>query len=139
MAVAHAARGLDHINMHGFEEPRPNLRSAEDVGHQRPAAWTQFDEIELRRPAHRFPGVDQPAADQFSKNLADLRRGCEIARGSQRFLRGVIAVLRMDQGIRHEVADPDRAMISDQVDQPLFQRCAFGPNGFAHRLLRERS
>ena len=58
--------------------------------------------------AHHLPDRDRPEADQLAEDLADLRRGDEVAGAAERLAAHVVAVLGIGEAERHVVGDGDR-------------------------------
>ena len=101
---------------------RSQARDAQDVGHQRAATGTQLDQMELLWRARGGMGVDQPCADHFAEELADLGSGDEVAAGAEGFGAHVVAVLRVGQAKRHVVEDGEWPGRLDQRADPCRQR-----------------
>src|SRR3546814_6770948 len=72
--------------------------------------------------AERQPPLDAPQAEQLAEHLADLRRGDEIARRTERVATDIIAVAGMSERFRHEGGDTDRPLLLDPPAQDRGQR-----------------
>ena len=79
-----------------------------DVPHHRAPAGPDLGQRHGQRAAERMPGHDQPGADEFSENLADLGRGDEVAAGAEGVAGRVVAVCRIEQANRHVVGHGER-------------------------------
>ena len=64
-------------------------------------------------PAHPLPQIGAPQPDQLAENLADLRRGDEIAAAPSGSRRRVIARLGIVQRHRHKGGDRERPLGAD--------------------------
>src|ERR1700736_6350478 len=78
------------------------------------------------RSFHGAPDRDAPQANQFTKDLADLRRGDEIAALSQRHFGGVIAMHRMRQCEGHVGLEAHRPVLGDRLADEIFERVHAG-------------
>src|SRR5215208_1510431 len=73
--------------------------------------------------------MGRPQPEKLREDLADLRRGREVAGAAQRIPRDVVAELGVAEGERHVAGDADRALLGDQTpDQPSERRLAQAGN-----------
>ena len=75
---------LDQTDAQGAAKFRHSAGGAQQVLHQHAAAGAQLCHDHRIRPADPLPQLSAPQPDQLAENLADLGRGREIARRSDR-------------------------------------------------------
>ena len=95
-------------------------RSASAISVPRPGPSSAT--IAVAGLAHRLPDGDGPQAEKLAEDLADLRRGDEIAFSSDRLARGVIAGARVGEAGLHIVVDADRPFAGDPLLKPRRKR-----------------
>src|SRR5690606_17249948 len=98
------------------------LQRAQYILHQRSASGPDLRQHRAFRRTASLPGRIEPYADEFAEHLAHLRRGDEITLPPERFARRVIAVLRVEQALRHIFGHADRARRPDQLLQSFLER-----------------
>ena len=84
------------------------MASNEDARAAREAKLDQLHVFHVLRRCH------DPHGQHLTKELADFRRGGEVAFDAKRLACHVIAVLRMAQALGHKQADRDWALFLDQ-------------------------
>ena len=104
---------LDHVQHDGGTELRHHLGGPQCIEHHRAATGAELDQLDTLRRPHRPPDRRCPQPDQLAEHLADLRSGGEIARGSERIVRRVVAMLGMGEAERHVLRDRHRAAALD--------------------------
>src|SRR3546814_12082565 len=85
------------MHPNGVEEASCPAAGAQRVGHERATPGAEFHEMDGGGTAERQPPLDAPQAEQLAEHLADLRRGAEIARRTERVAPAVIAVAGMSE------------------------------------------
>src|SRR5579863_8830310 len=131
-AAQHGA-ALDEMQTHSFCKARHVTRRAQRVNHHRAATGPELDEQHRVRRAEALPVIRAPRADQLAENLADLRRGDEIARGAERVARRVVESAHFG----HVIGDADRSRRVDPARQTFEERvylCGFA----CHRVQTPR-
>jgi hypothetical protein len=106
---------LNQMNHNGGAKAIDDLRRPQRIRHQRAATGPEFDHAEVFRRTHLPPDRRHPQSDQLAEHLADLRRGDEIACGTDRLAVDVIPMLRMAEAELHVLGDRDRARRPDDA------------------------
>ena len=75
---------LDEVEPQGAAEFGDGPRRAQQIGHKRAAAGTEFGQDHRIGPSDALPAVDQASADQLAEYLADFGRGDEVAGSAER-------------------------------------------------------
>jgi hypothetical protein len=123
----------------GAEFGRGLAGGAQRVGHQRAAAGAELDQPQRRRRPHGLPDHGAPQADELAEDLADFRRGDEIALGAQRVAAHVVAVLGMAQRLGHEAGQRDRPLGGDDAAQMTVERAHTRPRPAPQAVVRRRA
>ena len=133
LPLAQGRAGLDQMDAHGGGERGHHPRRPQRVGHQRAAPGPELDHGHPAGPPEIEPVLHQRQADQLAEQLADLRRGDEVAGGAQRIAARIVARHWMGQGQRHVAGDRDRAVVEDQPAQAVLERAHPMPRPAAGR------
>ena len=111
----HRAR-LDQTDAQGAAKFRHSAGGAQQVAHQHAAAGPQLCQDYRIRPADPLPQLGAPQPDQFAENLADLGRGREIARRSDRAAPRIVPALGVVQRHGHIGRNSQRALGANPPD-----------------------
>ena len=100
-------------------------QDAPDVRHQRSPAGAQLHQRDGQGAPKVPPSLQQPGADQFAEQLADLRGGGEVAVRAQRVAGCVVTVPGVAETQRHVAAERNRPLGGDHLAQDALKRCHF--------------
>ena len=124
LEVAQLRAGLDHMHAHsGIEIGGKAGDDAQHVGHHRAASRPDLDKADIARRPMPLPGMDHEHADHLAEELADFRRGDEIAALSEGLATAVIAVFGVGEAKREVIRHADRSMRADQGLDGVAELC----------------
>ena len=107
---------LDQTDAQCAAKFRHGAGGAQQVAHQHAAAGPQLCQEYRIRPADPLPQIGTPQPDQFAENLADLGRGREVARRSDRVAPRIVPGLGVVQRHGHVGGNRQRALGANPPD-----------------------